>query len=324
MNHSPAQLFAQSSPGKRISVLSSLCIGALVLCAQPVAAQSTEAESDEDGDGLSYIQEKILGTSPTVTDTDGDGISDLEEWARNSSPLTATSKPSLTKRVAVGMTISAHTDGLHALVCVYMGDMNLREKSLQIGLFSQGRTLVLSNTYLAENSHLQFKPSVIPSGAVAVIDVTFSPDVVHAAGELSLWARVAAPGFGPFESLNASASIYLSSINGIVTYAMPVPPSVVASALPYGGAQDIRGGTIYVPLLPHPTGSSSLAVPAGWSSGEVCFQRSSLVGVSGATLTNEVVTADCISGWDGSCPPSCVSTVGSTFRTIDPLVLIGG
>jgi hypothetical protein len=46
--------------------------------------------------------------------------------------------------------------------------------------------------------------------------------------------------------------------------------------------------------------------------------------VNGAIITNEIVSADCMNGWDGFCPPSCTSTVGSTYETVDPLGLIGG
>ncbi len=317
-----SQCASQSSPWTRVSVLSSALCGVLVFSAGHAFAQANVTASDEDGDGLSLMQEKVLGTSPTNADTDGDGVSDLEEVARDSSPLSATSTPNPTKRLGLALTANAQADGLHALVCVYMGDMDLRNKSLQVGLFSGDRVLVLSNTFLATNASLDFKPSVTPSGAVAVIDVPFSPSLVHAAGQLTLWASASMPGF---EGESLGAAIHLTSIGGVVAFAMPAPAAVISQASPYPGTNPQSGrGTIYVPLVPPPAGSSAMTAPAGWASGEVCFQRSSLVGVSGAMITNEIVTADCASGWDGYCPPTCTSTVGSTYRTVDPLVLLGG
>jgi len=303
-------------------VFSSALFGALAFFGAPAFAQTNISSSDEDGDGLSIMQEKILGTSPTNADTDGDGVGDLEELARNSSPLSATSLPNPAKRLGLALTANAQSDGLHALVCIYMDDTDLRQKNLQIGLFSNDRTLVLSNTFLAATSSLDFKPSITPTGAVAVIDVRFSPSLVHAAGALTLWASASLPGF---ESEQFGAAIQLSSLGGVVVFAMPVPAPVVAQASPYAGTYPQNGrGTIYVPLVPPSTGSSSMGAPAGWAPGEVCFQRTSTVASDGAFLTNEIISADCASGWDGYCPPSCTSSVGNTYRTVDPLVLLGG
>ena len=78
-------------------------------------------------------------------------------------------------------------------------------------------------------------------------------------------------------------------------------------------------GTIYRPL----TGGGD-DVPNGWAIDQICYQMSQAVAVNGAVVTHEVVSADCVSGWDGSCPPTCGSSVGSTFNSIDPVILIGG
>lgn len=301
----------------RGSILTSALCGSLLVAGR-AEAQTSGPSSDEDGDGLTSTQEKIHGTSPLLADTDGDGYSDLEELARDSSPISATSLPNLAKPMALGLTVSARTDGLHALVMVYMGDTNLRQKNLKIGLYSQSRTILLSDTFLASSATLDFKPSSNPSGCVAVIDVPFSPNLVLGAGEVTLWANASTPGFGA-----EGVAMHLSSIDGVATFAMPAPAPVIAQSAPYSGPQSGRG-TIYVPLLPPSTGSSALAGPPGWTMESVCLQRSSLVGVSGAMVTNEVVTADCATGWDGFCPPSCANTVGSTYRTVDPLGLLGG
>jgi len=49
-----------------------------------------------------------------------------------------------------------------------------------------------------------------------------------------------------------------------------------------------------------------------------------VVRVVGAVVTQEVIAADCMPGWDTYCSPGCVNTVGNTIRSIDPAALIGG
>ncbi len=48
---------------------------------------SSVADSDDDGDGLSYDQEKLLGTDPGKPDSDGDGLADGAETALGMDPL---------------------------------------------------------------------------------------------------------------------------------------------------------------------------------------------------------------------------------------------
>ncbi len=45
------------------------------------------SNGDDDGDGLSYDQEKVLGTDPGKPDTDGDGLADGAEFALGMNPL---------------------------------------------------------------------------------------------------------------------------------------------------------------------------------------------------------------------------------------------
>ena len=75
--------------------------------------------------------------------------------------------------------------------------------------------------------------------------------------------------------------------------------------------------------VPLPAGGSG-DIPSTWSEGAVCFQRSTPVAVNGAVVTQEVVSAACMEGWEGYCPPTCSASVGSTFSTVDPIGLIGG
>jgi hypothetical protein len=287
-------------------------------------AQSQGGHPDVDGDGLVYAQEHVLGTSPTNSDSDHDGFSDLEEIARHSSPISALSRPDPNKRLGVGMVAHAQSDGVHVLVSVFMSDMNLRAKQLEIGLYGHNQILPLSNSYLAQHATLTYHAASLASGCVALIDVVLDPNIVHAAGHLTVWARAGIPGAS---AATSAASVHLLSIAGIIVWAMPVLRP---------GAPDQKDGSsdsVYVPLIPAPSGGGSGGngsgsggggVPATWEPGQVCFQHSSTVGTDGASVLNEVTSAGCVAGWDGFCPPSCASSVGSTYRTVDPLVLIGG
>ena len=59
--------------------------------AQGLDPNSDDRAGDPDGDGLSNIQECVLGTKPVASDTDGDGVSDPRELATGTDPLNADS-----------------------------------------------------------------------------------------------------------------------------------------------------------------------------------------------------------------------------------------
>ncbi len=87
------------------------------------------ANADDDGDGLTYDQEKALGTDPGNPDTDGDGLSDGAETGLGRQPTVADNTVSGVRGVLMAQTGASPTssgvivsdDGLSA---AFTGDVN--------------------------------------------------------------------------------------------------------------------------------------------------------------------------------------------------------
>ena len=78
------------------------------------------------------------------------------------------------------------------------------------------------------------------------------------------------------------------------------------------------GGVIYRPLA----GDGS--IPATWSSGQICHQKTTAVGMNGASVVHEVDEAGC-QDFDTYCSPGdCASTAGQPVERPDPGILLGG
>ncbi|MBL8863073.1 MAG: hypothetical protein JNK02_13845 [Planctomycetes bacterium] len=274
----------------------------------------TGPNPDADGDFLVIEQERILGTSPTSADTDQDGFSDLEELARGSSPIDGLSVPAAGRPVHVGMAAHAGADDkIHVLVAVHSALANPREIRVNLGVQAQRRVGILSQTWVAANSTHQLTTGANGQDLVHLLDVAIDPAHVLALGQLTFFATVSVAGSG---TILAADVVRLIALDGIVVLVMP-PPRPGNSQQQQAPSQP---GSIYVPLPTVGTGG----MPATWSVGEICFQRSMPVAVNGPIITQEIVSANCLNGWEGYCPPSCVATVGSTYTTVDPIGLLGG
>lgn len=270
---------------------------------------------DMDGDGLVDRQERVFGTNTTSRDTDGDGYSDTEEFARGSSPIYAQLTPGAPVLHA-GISARGEPDGLHALIAVYMPDSNFRNIDLQVGTLSGTRLIFLPRTMLELRGTIDFVGASLPGASIALVDFRFPRSWVDRVGHLTMFATVGHVGSGTVESV---AVMELFNIGGVVVLAAPDPTSIPIGQLAGGGNAASSGGTVYKPLT-----AGGDDTPRGWTLEEVCFQESQPVGLSGSIVTNEVISAECRSGWDGSCPGSCASSVGSTYTSIDPAALIGG
>ena len=90
-----------------------------------------------------------------------------------------------------------------------------------------------------------------------------------------------------------------------------------------GTTHPLPSGSIYLPI-PTSSGGGGGGVPVTWTPAELCLKRTQTVGRLGALMTQEVVDANCVSGFEGFCTPTvCADTVGEQFQTVDPLVLAG-
>jgi len=282
----------------------------------PTAASRLSATSsnprDEDSDGLLFKQERVLETLPSAADSDLDGFGDAEELARKTSPVNALVHPQ-GDAFGLGITARGDRDGLHALLAVYVPDGSYRGLDVEVGTLVGIRPRLLRQSYLNTHTTLEFVAGAEPGSSVALLDIRFPRSWVDATGHLSLFATVSLEGTGRNE---AAASMDLFNVGGVIVLAMPDPSYVP----PQGSSGSPQGpNTLYKPLT-----IANGEPPSGWTLGEVCAQTSQAVMVGGAVVIHEISSAECQGGWEGACPPDCSSSVGSTFMSVDPLILVGG
>lgn len=273
------------------------------------------ASTDADADGLVDRQESILGTSSARADTDRDGFSDLEEFARKTSPLFDEWRPTV-NRLSVGMTAHGADGKVKVVLAVYCKLAEFEGLRMTVGAQVGGRVLNLTGSRLLASSEMHIMPAQDPRSLIATLEIPVSPNCVRRVGEATFFAAVAGHGSNVATTADTAE---LRFMDGMITLVQKDPTFSLNSTTGHTAASG-GGGTVFRPL---PLDEEE-EIPSSWSEDQICAQRSSPVGASGAVVTQEVVAAECQEGWDSSCPPSCSSSVGSTHTTVDPMVLIGG
>src|SRR5262249_28191228 len=121
---------------------------------------------------------------------------------------------------------------------------------------------------------------------LAVVEFGVPMDLLHRMGQVNLFCRLKSslPGSEPCVSV-----VPIKDFSGI---AMLIEPAVAGITTNGGGST----GVVYRPL------ASDDQIPSTWNSGQICFQATSAVGMSGASIIQEVDAADCMA-MDTYCSP---------------------
>lgn len=280
---------------------------------------------DSDGDGLPDLLELRMGTNDQRADSDFDGFSDSEELARTTSPTRGSSLPAA-RRLSVGMSVFGHDGILHVVSALYVEDGNLDTINFTLGLRIGDRLRPLPADWWSNEARISVQPAQDSRDLIYLIDYPLSPALVHSLGSLSMYAIV-----GDQETAQtccAAAVDLLSATDGVVVQ-IKAPNGWAEMGISSQGTTSPGGafgpaGSIYAPIPVDEDEENGGGLPSTWTPAQVCAQRSTVVGASGAVTTHEVVQADCVDDLDSFCDPGCASTVGATYQTIDPLVLVGG
>ncbi len=282
----------------------------LDLLGQPIeqlqAAPMLASIEDFDGDGLSDAQEEVLGLKPFFADTDFDGFDDGEEIARQSDPFDELSVPT-SEGISASLTAHGGPSSLRLVIVMHEPAEDIGDSKVRIGaLTAQGTVSVPISRFIAIADILNSTGT--DGSKVTTIDIPIHAGFIHANQHVTFFL---AAGNKSEPSFSAGAKVDVQSTDGILTLLRPTATSLASLQ---------GGGSIRQPIPP----ASTPTIPMTWIPGAVCFQRSVTVGGTGAIVLKEIIEAECVQGFDSYCASDCSSSVGSTYRTIDPGVFIGG
>lgn len=294
------------------------------LVAQPLhATEFDEARYtlDTDGDGLPDVYELVRYTSPGFADSDADSFEDLEELARGTKIHDPTDMPVAPARVRMGMTACVDPDSVRVGSSLFFGAGDSGNYSLALAILGRGRFKVLPGWLATEISTIQQVTRTstgtgggsLPQGDLFFMEARLPKAWVTSAGSLNFILFAIHNSTGrpvAAASMNlvafANDQIVMEEATENLPYSLPTPP----------GSNPPQASHVYVPLG---GGSGPSSIPTTWTMASVCVTSSSQVGAGGGLVTVEVVDASCQTVFDGRCPSTCNSKVGSTYQTIDPL-----
>jgi len=254
---------------------------------------------DHDGDGLTDVQESIIGTDPLVADSDADGGADLAELAAATDPLD--DQETIMPGFSIGM-VGREEDGVLTVeTAIYLPGGVLNGLDLGFGFYSQGQWIPIPASLVLASGNVELHPS--GSDLVLQVSTNWSADVVKSFGTGSFYSKLNAKANGMFLS---GGTLDLTQSGGVL--------SQIKGQSAGGG---LGAGAALVPLTPTPE------LPETFTPGLVCLQDTLLVGSEDGALIYEVQSADCVTSFT-SCSSDCATTSGSLIEVLDPLALVGG
>lgn len=272
-----------------------------------LAAASNYNRYDNDRDGLTDLQEEVIGTLPYRADTDGDGYSDLEERARGSNPVDSTSIPEAME-FSVGSCASQERGFVSVVSAVYLNETSLTNISFEIGFVYRGvayRMTPQAQTF----SRAYFHEGQDSRDTLVVVEVGLPESIVQRLGQVSMFSVLR--DLGPTAADPVVSMMTLKSVGGVV---VSIEQQAALATNTGGGAT----GIVYRPL------AADDRIPSEWEGGLMCFLRTSAVGMAGVAIQHEVDGAWCIS-MDTYCSPGdCSAAIGTSVELPDPAALAGG
>jgi len=274
-----------------------------------LAAASNHSRYDNDHDGLTDLQEEILGTLPFRADSDADGYTDLEECARGSNPMDATSMPDPVE-FSIGSCASQENGFVSVVSAVYLDNSTPTDQvNLEIGVVYRGVAYPLysfehtySRAFLYRGHDSQ--------DTLAVIEIGVPEGLVQRIGCLSMYSVIRPLG-ATTTADPVVTTVTLKDVNGVIT---SVEPRIARATNNSGGST----GIAYRPL------AADDQIPSSWQGGLMCFQSTSVLGVTGVSIRHEIDEALCLP-MDTYCNPvECEGSAGTSIQIPDPAALIGG
>lgn len=285
-----------------------LVLAALAKSEPGLSAAGRVSPTDLDQDGLSDLQEQLLGTLANRSDSDGDGFSDLEEHARGSDPLDPQAIP---EPAEFSMAIGAVQDGgtVMVIATLFADQSKTGSLDLQFGVVYQGQILPIQTNSFGAPRGFRARARD-PQDRLTIVEFPLPVALVRRVGQVNVVGLLRDT--SPVPSEPVVGILPLVNFSGI-TVAVEQTPATLSL-----NGSSRPAGIIYRPLA----GSSQL--PSTWNAGQVCFQRTAAVGTNGASIVFEIEAAGCDSMDTYCSPTNCGSGVGRSIDLPDPAALIGG
>lgn len=285
--------------------------------------------SDADGDGLDDALEGRLHTSLQSSDTDSDGVTDLEEVILGMDPKSVgTLTPSPVRKVYLNA-YQVGNDVIMQLAALHQSQVTQIE-------FIWGGAEKMVYTRPGQIGHLLVDTNVLPSSfsgwKISTARYRFRAGLFEQLGSVALGWRAA------LDNSAISASVVsLSHMEDLLTQVEfrnissnassgdPAAPGSSSFDIDWeenGGGGGHQGGSTGGGITPvDPNGGQ----PPEGRADEICVQMMApTANLGDGRVEYTVTSANCEPEVEAVCLPGCSASVGDTIITIDPVGLIGG